>query len=412
MCETKYCKICKLPNWHTTYYGNLKLDKDDKCIFCNNYESFKDEYSIDYLEQKKKFDKIVEESRDKGEYDCIVLFTGGKDSSYTLYLMAKVYGLKTLALTWDNGFFNNINEKNINDLVKNLGVDHKFIKTDWNILKDIYKNRLSNYGRFCNCVPLSILFASPIIYETKAPIVVFSSSYGQTIGAAENAARIDNITCESSYSMKDILSNMGAVQIKNIAKSMYDTTLIDILVGNLKSETLDEMKNLLGYLYKLTSVEDTLYINPSCYFDWDIDDIIEKITECGWQSLEDKGKYGHTSCIAERMKGYLSYKQKAINFDVVENSALLRTGIVDVDNFNKELKCTGFSDEKPEVFDYFLEKLEMTEDEMSEIINMRPALRDTLPEINIENLKCLPVHIPMEQLREELTKAFKTNIII
>jgi tRNA(Ile)-lysidine synthase TilS/MesJ len=42
--------------------------------------------------------------RKGGQYDCLVPLSGGKDSTYVLYLCARVYGLKVLAMNFDNGF--------------------------------------------------------------------------------------------------------------------------------------------------------------------------------------------------------------------------------------------------------------------------------------------------------------------
>lgn len=317
-------------------------------------------------------------------------------------MMAKVYGMKTLALTWDNGFFNDSNTENIEVLAENLGVDHRYIKTDPEILKCIYRNRLENYGRFCNCVPLCFLYTAPIMYETKAPLIFFSSSYGQIIGLSEMNTRIDPETCRASSPMNEVLKLMGTAPIKNVAKEQYYTILLDLLVGSLPPKVLDEMKHLLGYMEKLMSVEDAFYVNPSCYFDWDISNIIQKINGYGWKSPENKGKFGHTSCIAEKMKGYLSYRQGLINFDVIENSVLLRTGKLNMEDFAREMESTGFSDEEPDVCDLFLEKTGLSRGEMNHIIHKKTALRENLPEINKESLTYLSVPMPEDELKENL----------
>ncbi len=412
MNEAKTCKTCQLPEWYVTYYGDVKLDKEDDCFFCKHYENTKDAYEIDYCSGKAEFEKLVEQSRGKGEYECIVLYTGGKDSSYTLYLMSQVYGLKTLALTWDNGFFNDINTDNIEVTARNLGVEHRYIRTDWDVLKHIYKNRLKSYGRFCNCVPLCFLYTAPVIYETKAPLVLFSSSFGQIASLAEINARIDTSTGKAVAPIGDIIKNMGAVPIKNAAMEQYYTMLLDLVVGDLPPKVLGEMKYLLSYVHKLMSVEDSLYVNPSVYFDWDMKQIINKIKEYGWKQPEDKGIYGHTSCIAERMKGYLAYKQNLINFDIIENSLLLRTGRIDIEEFNREIECTGFTDVEPEVHDLFLEKLDMTREELNDIMNNKLAIRDSIPEINTKNLECLPVDTDIDDLVEKLKRTYKTRLTI
>ena len=53
---------------------------------------------------KAELDALIEEYRGKYDYDCIVPFSGGKDSTLTLYYLVKEYGLKPLVVRFDHGF--------------------------------------------------------------------------------------------------------------------------------------------------------------------------------------------------------------------------------------------------------------------------------------------------------------------
>ena len=48
----------------------------------------------------------------RGEHDCVVLFSGGKDSTYMLYQLVAL-GLKPLTFTLDNGFISDGAKDNI-----------------------------------------------------------------------------------------------------------------------------------------------------------------------------------------------------------------------------------------------------------------------------------------------------------
>ena len=76
----KRCKRCLLPETHET----LILDKDGICNICRSHE-IKNE--INWERKLKDFDKIIEEHKGKYKYDCIVPFSGGKDSKWTLYFL-------------------------------------------------------------------------------------------------------------------------------------------------------------------------------------------------------------------------------------------------------------------------------------------------------------------------------------
>lgn len=55
----------------------------------------------------------MKEYRDTGTYDALLCFSGGKDSTYTLWLLRKKLGLRVLAVTFDNGFLPEQTFKNI-----------------------------------------------------------------------------------------------------------------------------------------------------------------------------------------------------------------------------------------------------------------------------------------------------------
>jgi|GEM_PF-5437184 len=55
------------------------------------------------------------------------MFTEGKVSGCTMYLLFKVYKLKVLALAWNN-FFKDEYKQNIENLVERIEVDHKFVE--------------------------------------------------------------------------------------------------------------------------------------------------------------------------------------------------------------------------------------------------------------------------------------------
>ena len=58
------------------------------------------------------------------QYDCIVGFSGGRNSTYALYYAVRVLGLRVLAYTVDNGFMPAETRDNVTRAVSTLGVEH------------------------------------------------------------------------------------------------------------------------------------------------------------------------------------------------------------------------------------------------------------------------------------------------
>ena len=121
----KYCTKCLLPETHET----IEFDHEGVCNICRNHE-FKKE-KIDWSKKREDFLNIIEEYRGKYAYDCIVPFSGGKDSTYTLYQLVKEFGLKCLVVSFDHGFYRQTLIENNKRVFKALGVDSMVYKPNW-----------------------------------------------------------------------------------------------------------------------------------------------------------------------------------------------------------------------------------------------------------------------------------------
>src|SRR5438309_12029129 len=100
---------------------------DEKGI-SNYYYAYKEgeQKSVHKGEQgRKDLEKIIEKIKEEGKgkpYDCIMGLSGGVDSSYVAYL-CKQYGLRPLAVHFDNGWNSELAVKNIESMVNKCGFD-------------------------------------------------------------------------------------------------------------------------------------------------------------------------------------------------------------------------------------------------------------------------------------------------
>ena len=92
------CVRCTLPETHET----IIFDEDGVCNVCKNFEKKK---KINWMIKHKELDKLIEKNRGKGTYDCIVPFSGGKDSTFTLWYIVKKLKLRPLVVSFDHGFY-------------------------------------------------------------------------------------------------------------------------------------------------------------------------------------------------------------------------------------------------------------------------------------------------------------------
>lgn len=151
------CSKCLLP----VDYLNIELDKDGVCQHCRNYQI------TDYLGSDKLKDAIKEPLllNKSDKYDCIVGFSGGRDSTYLLWYLVKVLKLRPLAVFSDDLFIPKLALENIESTCQILGVELRAIQHD--NLKKLIKHHLNAWIK--RPVPESLMFINVgerIGYET------------------------------------------------------------------------------------------------------------------------------------------------------------------------------------------------------------------------------------------------------
>src|SRR5262249_58797546 len=101
---------------------SLTFDEHGVCSVCRQIE-YKHK-QIDWAERGRTLNQILDHHRGKQQYDCIVPFSGGKDSTFTLWYLVKVKKLKPLIVRFDHGFLRKkVQENGIRSFLT-LGVTH------------------------------------------------------------------------------------------------------------------------------------------------------------------------------------------------------------------------------------------------------------------------------------------------
>ncbi len=84
--------------------------------------------------QIRSFDELnalVKPYRNKnGKTDCIVPFSGGRDSTFVLHIVKKELGLNPIAFTYDWGMVTDLARRNIARVCGKLGVENIIVSAD------------------------------------------------------------------------------------------------------------------------------------------------------------------------------------------------------------------------------------------------------------------------------------------
>ncbi len=122
--------------------ASISFDEEGVCNYCHQLEKLKKEYGTGEAKGKKEFERIIKEIKKNGKgkkYDCIIGVSGGTDSSYMLYLTKK-WGLRPLAVHYDNTWNTAIATENIRKVLKALDIDLYTHVVDNKESDDIFKS--------------------------------------------------------------------------------------------------------------------------------------------------------------------------------------------------------------------------------------------------------------------------------
>lgn len=117
---------------------DIWFDKQGECKYCMIHDEMEKLHPLGQgPENELKFivNRIKKQGRNK-PYDCISGVSGGRDSTYTLYMAVK-FGLRPLAVHFDNGWNSDISVKNIKKVCEKLNVPLYTVVADWEEFKDL-----------------------------------------------------------------------------------------------------------------------------------------------------------------------------------------------------------------------------------------------------------------------------------
>ena len=145
------CRKCILPDGFLGVHLNLK----GTCDFCSDPDHKNINWSRTTINQNRRnqafidWNHVVKEmQRNHGKvpYDCILGYSGGKDSTALLDYIVKNLGLTPLCVTSDTGFMTDIAKDNIKDTLEQIQVDHILIEECIPTFTKLYEYHFFNHN--------------------------------------------------------------------------------------------------------------------------------------------------------------------------------------------------------------------------------------------------------------------------
>ncbi len=301
------CSRCILPE---TFPG-IKFDRKGVCNFCGSFKGQSD-LEQQKREYKQKFGDLLTVLTGKGRYDALMAYSGGKDSTYTLYILKAKYKLNVLAVTFDNGFISSRAFTNIQQIVERLDIDHIIYKPRFDILKKIFvagskevlfsRKTLDRASTICtSCIGLVKSIALRTALEKQIPFIAFGWSPGQ--------APINSCIFKNNAFMIKAMQEAIKRPLQKIAGD-------DIAPYFLEEEH-----------FKMTDRFPT-NISPLAFLKYDESKIIKKIQELGWVPPHDTDA-NSTNCLLNSFANKVHKEKYHYHPYVFEIAKMVREGVLD-----------------------------------------------------------------------------------
>lgn len=348
MSELKRCKKCLLPETHES----ITFDDQGVCSICRQVE-FK-EGKIDWAKRKEDLTELIESYRGKHDYDCIVPFSGGKDSTWTLYYLMKEYKVKPLVVRFDHGFLRpNLNENTTNAL-RNLGADFHTFTPNWKVVQKLMLQSFLEKGDFCwHCHTGIFSYPMHVAIKYDVPLIFWGEPSAE-------------YTSYYSYDQAEEVDEKRFNRFVNLGITALDMAVRlggDIDERDFKPYSYPALKDLRRIGYRSVCL--------GSYIPWDVKTQSKIIAdELGWkgdlvENVPEQYNYEKIECHMQGVRDYIKYIKRGYTRPThlasidIRHDRLTREEGLDM--------LSKYEGKKPASLEIFLEMVGLTEDEFFEI---------------------------------------------
>lgn len=336
----KSLQVCSRCIYDETIYG-ITFDADGVCSYCHTMDSLASQYNTGKPEGKKALENIISQIKRDGKgkkYDCVIGVSGGTDSSF---LIAKVleWGLRPLAVHYDNTWNTAIATENIRKVLGKLKVDLYTHVIDNKEADDIFlsfmKAGVPELDASTDLALAEVMYRAASKYGVK--YVIEGHSF-----VTEGIAPIGSMYFDGKY-IKSIHKRFGRVKMKTYP--------------------LMDFKNFM----KWTLVKQIRKIRPFWYIDYSKEAAREYLQkEFGWEYY---GGHHLENRITAMQHTYYNPVKFGIDNRNLSLAAAARSGLRP-----REDAIKAFYEEEPKaeegLLDYFKERMQLDDEKLQALMSI------------------------------------------
>ena len=342
------CTKCVTPETHET----ITFDSEGVCSICSQID-YK-QTQVDWESKKTELDELIKKYRGQYDYDCIIPYSGGKDSTWTLYYLVKEYNIKPLVVRFDHGFLRpNLNE-NTKRLTRELGVAVHHFTPNWKVVQKLMLQSFLEKGDFCwHCHTGIFAYPMSVAIKYKVPLIIWGEPSAE-------------YTAYYSYEQPEEVDERRFNRYINLGISAEDMLI--------RLEGLVEDRDLLPFKYPPLKELRKINYRSVClgsYIPWNVKDQVKIIKkELGWkgdqvENVPSEYDYEKIECYMQGVRDYIKYIKRGYTRPAHLASIDIRNGQLTREEGMKLVNA--YEGKRPPSLDLFLDFIGITEDEFNEI---------------------------------------------
>jgi N-acetyl sugar amidotransferase len=323
----------------------------DELGVCQACQSAEHKMRIDWAARERQLRELLDRYRNPdADYDCIVPISGGKDSTFQLHVLTKVYGLRPLAVTFSHNWFSEVGKYNLENAIEQFGVDHVMFTPSRSLVNRLARKSLVKIGDSCwHCHAGVGAFPLQVAVRWRIPLLIWGESIAEASGRATHREPV--LKFDREYFTK-------------VSAKVYP----EAMVGDDISE-----RELAGF--RLPAPEEleevgVVGIHLGDYLFWDDERQMEFVRDTyGWREGRVEGTYKGYKSVECRMAGvhdYTKFLKRGFGRGTDHASADVRAGLMTREEAFELAK--QHDAQRPDALDFYLELTGYTEAEFDAVM--------------------------------------------
>lgn len=268
------CQRCILPE--TVPF--ISFDEEGVCNFCRNYRA------PVLLGKEALTAALSPYRRHDGRQECIITFSGGRDSSYGLHYLKTVTGVNPVAYSYDWGMITGLARRNQARLCAKLGVEHIWVSADIKQKRDYVRRNILAWLKRpdLGMVPLFMAGDKQYFY------------YANQLRKRTGMELV--VLCANPYERTDFKSGFCGIEPNFDESSIYALSksrkfkLVSYYAGQYLANPAYLNRSIFDTMWAYFSyyVMKHGYLSLYDYIPWDEDTIVSTLrTEYDWETATD-----------------------------------------------------------------------------------------------------------------------------